>query len=1256
MLKYIYLIALFIAVFSQAQEKKYQSLLWEISGNGLQKKSYLYGSMHVSEKVSYHLSDAFFKHLLEADFVANESDPEKWSDLYAVFGNMYPNNYINEAFYSNFYLSKIKKQDLYPLFLGTNYNLIGLLSRTNEMKKDFQEDTYLDMFIYRTGKKYGKKTIGLEDIKTSTINILKAEATINYKEVDENRQTLLKLLKNKNYNESLMNYYREKDLDMLDTLTTLASSASYLKAMLYDRNIVMAKSMDSIMKKGSLFAAVGAAHLPGKKGIIEILRKKGYTVLPIFDNYTEIGKKTKKEIETYFTKPSFSIKTTSDGMISIPLNKIVIENGENLESPDLANGGYINVKRLPLIDFLDEKNMPFNHKTLDSLFYENIPGEILEKKTYNQNNYVVYDIKNKTKTNNAQHYRYYITPLEIIAVIMGGEGEYVRKFESEVFNTISIKNNANGFIKFQPKKGGFEVDIPTYYIAKGNKDIDKSYEDITLLAHDEQEKSHYFLIEKSLNDTENLENTSFELQRIHYEFYNQHDIDSTNTSLNIEKNTFLSNSKLGEKNIRLKSVIKGNKYYLLGTIGASDIRTNKYFESFSLKNYDFTVKNKKFTDSLALFSVEIPEKQNEYLDFKIEPKNNNYQKKENIFETKSKNFLFKSPTGNEVNVSFYQYHKYESEKNIDSVWNNLKKILVQDFTNNTNLEEFNDIDNQVNDAAAEKNDFNHLKPVNKTIEKGKVKLPYDFSRWNEQLNINNNDANKIVLLDEKILSNKNASIHQMDVMATKPKSNQAIKYKAIFKDRTTYLLKTLVEKNYVQDNYFIENTFNTFKPFDTLLKPTVFENKMQYFIEDAQSKNDTIRYAALQSIYFLNIEKKDLPQLKKFLDNFEFKKEENQSLVNLYEKIGQIKDPSILPFLENSYKNKKSTAALQFAILNALINQKSKTAYSLILKLLEHDLPVSEDEYEVQNLFTNFEKDIENSAVLFPDIFQFYSIKEYHKPIIDFTSKLVSTNLGNPKKLKNYKKMLVTNAKLEYKRVLSWQQNKNIEPTEAFGFYDDEKYAPTQDLSHYLNILYPFKKDKNISILFDKVALLNLDNIAICLASIQMDRNGFLDKKTIAKLASKAQTKFSVTQMLHHTKQLDELYLFKDDSIAMAAIIYFDELKKDKQELNFIEKKIITKNKKNIQFYFYKTKDIAEESHTKNIEKITGIGFVMENGKINPQAFYKLNPKTIIDEKQVKTYIKTMIDESTSDNHLRATYQKADESENFNYQTEYFGE
>ncbi|WP_396181873.1 TraB/GumN family protein, partial [Flavobacterium sp.] len=420
-MKKILFLLTFLSISAFAQEKKYQSLFWEISGNGLAKKSYMYGTMHVSDKVSFHLSDSFFEKLMASDFIANESEPNTWTELYDLYG-FYQSTQTRRNFYSNFYTSPIEKDYLYSLFRGTNYNLIGLLSRTNQANQEFQEETYLDMFIYRTGRKYGKKTLGLEDVKSTTLNIEKAEAEMDRSEVDENKQAILKILKKRSYVDVLRDAYREKDLDLLDTLNMLSSPKSYNKAMLFDRNEGMSASMDSIMKTGSLFAAIGAAHLPGKNGMIEILRRKGYTVTPILSEYTEKGKKLKKQIEDYFVKPVFEINTTSDEMISLPLFPLVLKNGENLESPDLGNGGHINVKRMLLQDFITKKDEKFNHKTLDSLFFENIPGEILEIKSYQEKNNFVYDIKSKTKTGKNERYRYYITPLEIIAVIMSGEG------------------------------------------------------------------------------------------------------------------------------------------------------------------------------------------------------------------------------------------------------------------------------------------------------------------------------------------------------------------------------------------------------------------------------------------------------------------------------------------------------------------------------------------------------------------------------------------------------------------------------------------------------------------------------------------------------------------------------------------------------------------------------------------------------------------------------------------------------------------
>jgi uncharacterized protein YbaP (TraB family) len=47
------------------------------------------------------------------------------------------------------------------------------------------------------------------------------------------------------------------------------------------RNTRMIESALPLLAKGGVFVAVGAAHLPGERGLVELVRKAGYTVTPI---------------------------------------------------------------------------------------------------------------------------------------------------------------------------------------------------------------------------------------------------------------------------------------------------------------------------------------------------------------------------------------------------------------------------------------------------------------------------------------------------------------------------------------------------------------------------------------------------------------------------------------------------------------------------------------------------------------------------------------------------------------------------------------------------------------------------------------------------------------------------------------------------------------------------------------------------------------------------------------------------------------
>ena len=77
--------------------------------------------------------------------------------------------------------------------------------------------------------------------------------------------------------------YKRQDLDQIDEISRKDDPAmnGYMDLLLYDRNRKWAKNLDTLLSKKSLLIAVGAAHLPGKDGLIDLLRKDGYTLTPV---------------------------------------------------------------------------------------------------------------------------------------------------------------------------------------------------------------------------------------------------------------------------------------------------------------------------------------------------------------------------------------------------------------------------------------------------------------------------------------------------------------------------------------------------------------------------------------------------------------------------------------------------------------------------------------------------------------------------------------------------------------------------------------------------------------------------------------------------------------------------------------------------------------------------------------------------------------------------------------------------------------
>jgi uncharacterized protein YbaP (TraB family) len=251
------------------------------------KPSYLFGTMHVSDKLAFHLGDSFYNAMKNVEVVALETNPENWQEDFSksiLFGNLARGDvsriFMMAARGANDRLSinsfAIDSYDeAVKASLAVEPSMInGMLYRTygNELD-DFEEDTYLDLHIFQAGKKLGKKLTGVENFEESEKLVFEA-----YRDMIKDRNRKKRSFDYEDWYtnpKKVEDAYRRGDLDLLDSLEMMTVfSDSFQEKFMYKRNEIQANSIDSIIRKSPLFAGVGAAHLPGKRGVIELLRKR----------------------------------------------------------------------------------------------------------------------------------------------------------------------------------------------------------------------------------------------------------------------------------------------------------------------------------------------------------------------------------------------------------------------------------------------------------------------------------------------------------------------------------------------------------------------------------------------------------------------------------------------------------------------------------------------------------------------------------------------------------------------------------------------------------------------------------------------------------------------------------------------------------------------------------------------------------------------------------------------------------------------
>jgi len=663
------LLFLFFVGFSQEKN----SLLWEISGNDLKQSSYLYGTMHVSKKIAFRLDDIFYDALNKSDIIALESDPNTWleDDVMTAKKNV-RSKFAIKGFYSYPFLMKNPKKEMLGAYISFEDRLINnILYRTNPMSQDFEEETYLDMFIYQAGKKYGKPIVALEDLEESSA--LVGRASLNAIK-QKPAEWLQKKMQEEDPMLLLQNAYRERNINLLDSIDQGMYTEHYLKNMLYIRNENMVCKLDSVMQTGKVFTGIGAAHLPGKKGVISLLRNKGYKVTPLISKTTYKGDKFKEELKSKKGENIYKYHSVDDNAFSLLLpNKLypIVEYvNTTYISPNLVNGSYFMANRIPTYSFLKKENT-YTINDIDELLFENIPGEIIEKKVITNTGYKGLDIKNKLKNGDYQRYHIYKTPLEILIFKMGGEGDYVTKHSDTIFNSIKFRSLDTTKVVLTPGFKDFEIEMPSYYTfpnkyRNGNRIIE---------GYDKNTDSYYFLRKARLNDFNFIEEDTFELKQIQKRFYEDLQLDPSYNSY--KGNSLISKARFnaGKKEyLHLKTVINQGDYYLLGTLTKEENNAKRFFNSFKLKEVVYNLPFEKVNDTALFFTTKSTVKPPKF----VESSKTGYQrkKKPKPYSAYTKKTVYQNKNGEAITVELNKSHDYLMFPSIDSVWALRKKIYA----------------------------------------------------------------------------------------------------------------------------------------------------------------------------------------------------------------------------------------------------------------------------------------------------------------------------------------------------------------------------------------------------------------------------------------------------------------------------------------------------------------------------------------------------------------------------------------------------
>ncbi len=277
------LVTLIVTVATTLTYAQDKGLLYEISGNGIE-TSYLYGTIHLMPPAKFEIKETIKTAFDNSENIILELDMDD--------PNMQGEFMKNIVFTDGNTLDQLFEKDELQLLDSTLIKTVGVgIQNFNAMKPFMVNSMLVASFFGERPASYEATFVQWAKAQEKDIQGLETVAEqvgvfdkIPYEDqADRIIEALEDMDATKKVFDELIDLYLKEDIEALykSFFKYYDGDVATIKTMLDERNIKWIPAIETHLKKGTSFIGVGAGHLGGDNGVINLLRAKGYTLKPV---------------------------------------------------------------------------------------------------------------------------------------------------------------------------------------------------------------------------------------------------------------------------------------------------------------------------------------------------------------------------------------------------------------------------------------------------------------------------------------------------------------------------------------------------------------------------------------------------------------------------------------------------------------------------------------------------------------------------------------------------------------------------------------------------------------------------------------------------------------------------------------------------------------------------------------------------------------------------------------------------------------